>query len=91
MDRIGSILNKTFQELGIVKPVHRYQALHLWPQTVGERISRVTEPRKVRGEKLFVKVTSDSWRHELVYHEKHIIDRLNERIGENAIKEIIWI
>lgn len=91
MDCIGSILNKTFKELGIAKPVHRYQALHLWSLSVGDRISSVTEPKKIQGDKIVVKVISDSWRHELIYHKTEIIKKLNSRIGTNSIKDIIWI
>lgn len=91
MDRIGSILHRTFKELGIARPVHRYQALHLWSESVGETISRVTVPKKIKGDRIYVKVINDTWRHELVYHKEEILRKLNARIGENSIRDILWI
>ena len=90
MDRIGHILHQFFNELGIDQPVRRYQALHMWPRIVGERIAKVTEPERINNGRLFVHVKSDVWRNELIFHKNDIVEKLNKEIGHNTIKDIIW-
>ena len=91
MEKIGNILHQFLHELGIEKPIMRYRALTLWPEVVGERISEVTEPDRLTNGKIFVKVKSDSWRNELVFYKKEIIDKINEKLGSTVVKDIILI
>ena len=91
MDRIGKVLKKSFKELGIEKPLLRYQALTVWDRIVGKRIAGATEPIRVSGGKMFVKVKNDTWRNELVFHKKAIIKKLNDQCGARIIDDIVWI
>ena len=59
-----------------------------WDTTVGKEIARQTEPQKVVDGIMFVKVESDAWRQELAFFKHEIIQKLNDKIGKTAIKEI---
>ena len=91
MECIGNILQIFFRELGIDKPIHRYQALVVWKDVVGPKISSVTEPKRISNGRMFVKVASDAWRTELAFHKKDIIEKLNGHCGKGIIQDIIWI
>jgi len=71
--KIGKILQNVINDLGIDQPIKRYEALNRWSDIVGKRIAEVTEPEKIKNGKIFVKVKTDSWRNELVFHKKDII------------------
>jgi predicted nucleic acid-binding Zn ribbon protein len=91
MKTIGTILRNYFKDLGIEKPIHRYQAIDIWPEVVGIKISEVTKAQRISNDTLFVKVKNDTWRYEIEYHKQEIMQKLNNRLGEEIINDIIFI
>jgi predicted nucleic acid-binding Zn ribbon protein len=89
LELIGQILNKYLTDLGIYKPIKSYKALNLWHEVVGEKISKVTEPERLSDGKMFVKVKNASWRNELVFHKRDIIDKINRAVGSSVVKDIV--
>ena len=91
MKSIGNILGHLIQDFGIEKSIKGYQALTIWSEIVGKRIAEISEPVKIRNGKLFIRVKTDSWRNELIYHKKDITDRLNASLGSVVVKDIVLI
>lgn len=88
MDSLGQALQKLLRELGIEENVRIHQAVNLWPVVVGQKIASVSHAEKIENKILFVKVTNDSWRAELIYYKKTIIEKLNSKIGRKMIEDI---
>ncbi len=86
---LGSVLNKVLRDLHIEKKVYQSQAMLVWNEVVGEKISRISHAKKVENGILFVHVENPSWRTELSYLKRDIITRLNKKIGMNVITDII--
>jgi predicted nucleic acid-binding Zn ribbon protein len=83
---------KTFlRKSGLEKGVKQNTALLLWDEVVGENIAENTNPEKVEHGTLLVTVENSSWRQELVFKKKEIIDKLNNKIGKKTIKDIRFI
>ena len=91
MELLGNILRNYLKDIGVEKPVKRYEALGLWSSVVGKQISDVTEPVRISDGKIFIKVKSDTWRNELLYHKQRIIGDINRRLETKAITDIILI
>lgn len=91
METLSGILEPFLRDLGIEKSIRQYRAVGLWPEIVGERIASVTEARDLQRGKLFVTVKKDVWRHELIYHKSEIINKINERLGECQVQDIVFI
>ncbi|NQT26298.1 DUF721 domain-containing protein [candidate division KSB1 bacterium] len=91
MDTLAAILDQYLTKLGIVAPIQRYKAFQYWIEVVGSQIGEQTEPKRLSGDVLFVEVRSDVWRNELFYHKQDIVYRLNQRLGEHTIKDIVFI
>ena len=91
MEKFGNILNHFLSELGIEKSIMKYQALNMWREVVGEKISEVTEPHRLTNGKMFVRVTNDSWRNELVFYKPEIIEKINDELGSKVVEDIILI
>ncbi len=91
MESLGRVLKRTLKDFGVEKTVRRYQALEIWPEVVGERIAEVTEPVSLSGRKMLIRVKQDVWRHELLYHLPEIIQKINEKVGIQAVDEILLI
>lgn len=88
MKTLGQALSQLIKDLGIESEVLHNQAVQLWPEVVGKRIANVSQAEKIDGKILFVKVKNDSWRNELVFLKKDIIERLNKRIGRKVVEEL---
>jgi len=87
MRSIGSALPKTLASLGITRRTREAQALWLWPQVVGD-LARETKALKLTGGTLLVTASSPALAHQLHLERTMLIDRLNERIGAPAVREI---
>jgi hypothetical protein len=88
---IGNIIQLVIKDLGIENPIRGYKALTIWPDIVGKRISNVTQPIKIKNGKIFIKVRTDSWRNELIFYKKDIIQKLNASLGSSVIKDIVLL
>ena len=85
-DGISTVL----QELGIGKEIKRYEVIHLWQSIVGEQIAKVAVPDHIRGDRLYVRVSKPTWRNELLFLKKDLIDKINSALHENVIGDIIF-
>ncbi len=88
MRSIGAALPKTLTSLGITRRTREAQALWLWPQVVGEHLAHETKALKLTGGTLLVTASSPALAHQLRLERSMLIDRLNERIGAPAVREI---
>ena len=68
--------------------VEQQKALKIWNETVGESISKNTEPMSVKNGMLVIKTTNPVWKQELQIQKSEIIKKLNYRLKKNIIKEI---
>ncbi len=85
---IGSTLNMMFKDLGLDKKLDQVRVIELWPELVGENIARIARAERVDDGILYVKVSSMTWRTELLFQKRKILERIDERIGKKVIKDI---
>ena len=85
---IRDVLSRTLDRLGLVKRLKETEAVRLFAQVAGEKISAKAQAVKMESGKLFVSVPSAAWRQELNYSKLELIDSLNEALGENMVKDI---
>ena len=78
------------REIGIRKSVVSNRARDVWGEAVGDLINANTTLQTVDKDKLIVIVSNDAWRQELSYRKEEILKKINELIGEEAIKDIIF-
>jgi predicted nucleic acid-binding Zn ribbon protein len=89
-ERIGKILTKNLRNLGIDRRLKEESIVLNWDRLVGERIASKAIPLKVRDSILFVGVENASWRNELFFMKRKIIDELNRSVKDNVIKDIVF-
>ena len=88
MKTLEHAINKLIKDLGIENKVLDNQVLNSWNSIVGKRISEISKAEKIENRILFVKVLNSSWRNELLYHKKTIIDKLNKKMGKKIVDDI---
>ncbi len=91
MEKLNTTINTFLDKHGLKKGVNQSTAIVLWNEVVGEKISKNTEPVSVEHGVLTVVVSNPTWRQELVFKQQEIIKQLNNRLGQNTIKEVRFI
>ncbi len=87
---LGTVLDAVIDTLGIRSELDGARTVETWAALAGPRINSVTETAWVRGGRLFVKVTSAAWRHELHLNRRAWRDRLNAELGAELVDEIVF-
>ena len=88
MQHIQIAIQNFLKRSGLNSGVEQQKALKVWGKTVGNKISKNTEPISVKNGILEIKTTNSVWRQELQIQKTEIIKRLNKRLKKNIIKEI---
>ena len=90
-ESIGHYLKEIVERYGLQKRIDNARIFSEWEKWVDKPICDVAKPVKLEFGKLLIKVSNDAWRNELVYQKRELIERLNEKLGEQIIKEITFI
>lgn len=85
---IGEAMQAMFKDMGIDKKVNQCKIVNLWSDLVGENIAKVAEAERVYEGILYVKVTSMTWRTELLFQKRTILKKIEEKFGKGIIKDI---
>ena len=88
MQHIQVAIQNFLKKSGLNSGVEQQEALKIWGETVGNKISKNTEPMSVKNGILVIKTTNSVWKQELQIQKTEIIKRLNNRLKKNIIKEI---
>jgi len=79
------------RKFGIDNAIAQNNALNIWNEIVGDTVAKNTEPDRVEHGVIIVKVSSPTWRQELYFQKKEIIQKINNKIGKNVIRDIRFI
>lgn len=90
MPWLSEALEEVVEQIGIRRSVLSDRARDVWKEAVGDLINSNTTLENIERDKIIVIVSNDTWRKELSNRKKEIITKINDLIGENAIKDIIF-
>lgn len=85
---VNAVLDRVLNSLNLGIKVKQYRIWHVWNSVVGDGIARHAQPQQIRAMVLWVTVSSSAWMQQLEFMKRQIVDRLNERIGEQVINDI---
>jgi len=88
--QIGEIIDGFVKAENLTTQMNEHKATYVWPEVVGYGINRYTISRSVSGGVMTVRLSSATLRNELMMNRSLLIKRLNEAVGDNVIKEIIF-
>ncbi|HWP57334.1 MAG TPA: DUF721 domain-containing protein [Candidatus Acidoferrales bacterium] len=91
VERVGQILEKSLKRLELSGRIEEHGIWPIWNDTVGPIVARHAQPERIRNGTLFVGVTSSTWMNELQYVKDIIIDKLNEQLGREVVKNIFFV
>ena len=88
MEQLKKVLKKTIENSGFKNAILQENAVSAWSDVVGKNISEISKATSVDRGVLFIKVESAAWKQELYMQKNEIINKINKKIGSQAIKEI---
>ena len=88
MQHIQVAIQSFLKKSGLNSGVQQQEALKIWGKTVGNKISKNTEPMSVKNGTLVIKTTTPVWKQELQIQKTEIIKKLNSKLQKEIIKEI---
>jgi predicted nucleic acid-binding Zn ribbon protein len=69
--------------------VQAMQVEEVWEKIMGKTVAKYTEKIQVIGSTLYITTNVAPLKNELLYQKETIIQRVNEAMGEQIIKEVI--
>ena len=87
--KLQEVIKEYLQQSKIDKKLLEVQLINSWEEIVGKEIARRTDKIYIKNNKLFAHFRSSVVRNELLMHRETIRTRLNEKAGEELIKEIV--
>ncbi|HET6567026.1 MAG TPA: DUF721 domain-containing protein [Rhodothermales bacterium] len=87
---LTDLLGAVIKDLGIQRKLDEVRTIEMWATLAGPQINGVTQSAWVRGDKLYVKITSAAWRQELHLSRGAWRERLNEQLGDELVREIVF-
>ncbi|MBE0478435.1 DUF721 domain-containing protein [Candidatus Aerophobetes bacterium] len=88
--RVGEILQDLVCRFGMDNKIKQLNILKLWPEVVGETLSKHSQAVSISKGNLFVKVDNSAWLSEFSHFKEKIILKFNERHGEQIVKNIYF-
>jgi predicted nucleic acid-binding Zn ribbon protein len=87
---ISSVLKSYVQENHLERKLNELDLIKSWESVMGKTVARYTGNLYIQNSTLFVETTSPIVRNELLMMKEEIRVRLNEVVGEELIKAIIF-
>ncbi len=84
----GALLQDLLAQWGIKGKLQAYQAWQVWDEVVGPQIAAHARPARIRDEVLEVRVDQAVWMQQLQLLKPKLLARLNERLDDQAIRDI---
>ncbi len=86
---MGDALRQFLRQSRLRGDVQALQIEEVWEKIMGKTIARYTERIQIHGSTLYISTTVAPLKQELSYQKEKIIQRVNEALGEKAIKEVV--
>jgi predicted nucleic acid-binding Zn ribbon protein len=88
LTRLGDVLRDALARLPVARELADHALWMHWDVVVGPTVARHARPQRLRHGVLFVAVDSPEWMQELQFLKHELRDRLNARLGRDAIRDV---
>ena len=86
---IGDALKEFLKKSKLKGGIQALQIEDAWEKIMGKTIAKYTDKIEIINRTLFISSTVAPLKNELLYQKEKIIERVNEELGENVIKEVV--
>jgi len=89
--KLSSIIENVLKSKGWDTAIKEHRVFSIWEEAVGTLIFGNARPKDITRGILFVTVRNSVWSQELSLRKTEIINRLNDKLGKEYIKDIKFI
>ena len=86
---LGDALKKFLDKSKLKGGVQALQIEEAWEKIMGKTIAKYTDKIQIFNQTLFITSSIGPLKNELQYQKEKIIQRVNEELGENVIKDVV--
>lgn len=86
---LGDLLGNFIKENHLQPGMDRVDAREAWTQLMGNGVNNYTSAVELRGDTLYVSLTSSVLREELSLGKTKIIAMINEELGREVVKKLV--
>lgn len=87
--KIDELVEAVLKQMGLYQKFKEREVCNVWPEVVGQMIASRTKSVSVSDGRLLVVFTSAVVRNEILMVKDGLVKALNDRLGEQIIKDII--
>ncbi len=87
---ISDVIKEVLKKQNLNKGMLENRAVHYWAKVLGPSVARATHRIYIRNGVLYVEMTSSVLRNELMMWKDKIIANLNQSIGEDIVRDIVF-
>ena len=88
--RLGDVIREVLRQQGLETPLNEVRAINAWPQVAGPAIARLTGDVSLRQGTLYVKITRPALRQDLAMMRTQLIGKLNQTVGAQVVRHIVF-
>lgn len=89
-EKIGNLIDSILSERGYLSVCKEWDVVAKWKDLVGEKIASVTECTRMEDGRLYVKVSSASWRNEISFLKPEIIKKIKKETDCSTLNDIVF-
>lgn len=86
---IAQAIDDYIKQMNIGGKLHEASIINSWEETVGKAISSRTTKIYIKDHVLYIHLNSSVVRNELLMLRQALMERINAKVGEEVIKEIV--
>lgn len=89
-EHIGNLIRQYLREESLESPLNERRLIAAWPEVLGPVIASYTRGLAIKGQVLYVHLTSSVLRQELMMGRDLLVRNLNRHVGAQVITDIIF-
>ena len=86
---MGDALKKFLEKSRFKGYMQALQIEDVWEKIMGKTIAKYTEKIQIHGQVLYITTSVAPLKQELLYQKDKIIERVNDVLGPNTVKEVV--
>ncbi len=86
---LSDVLKEYKKEMGIENRLREVELINSWEEIAGKAIARRTSRVYLKGGVLYIQLSSSVVRNELMMMRDTLIQRLNEKAGDELVKSVV--
>jgi len=88
---VGDVVRMLLRQQGLEGPLNEYRLIQSWTDVLGKPIERYTRDLYIRGQTLYVRLSSSVLKNELMMQRSMLVQNLNAAVGAQVITDIRFV